>query len=62
MLITLAKMRDKASIAKLYLLILCSLLGGITRIMLFSLFLIFIKSSYIVSTVIQLALVYITFH
>ena len=64
MLITSAKMRDKVSIAKLHLLILFCVVfyEALQGSILCCLFLIFIKSNHIVSTVKQLALMYITFH
>ena len=57
MLITSAKMRDKVSIAKLHLLILFCVVfqEALQGSILCSLFLIFIKSNHIVSTVKQLA-------
>ena len=64
MLITSAKMSDKVSIAKLHLLILFCVVfyEALQGPVLPSLFLVFIKSNHIVSSVKQLALKYITFH
>ena len=64
MLISSAKMRHKVSIAKLHLLILLCVIfyEALQGSILCTLFIIFIKSNHIVSTVKQLALMYITFY